>query len=164
MEEKDIERAIVAQALYKGIAGVVSTKDPGSLRHELDEHFLALYEQTGGKSYELKVAGQKVGTASVTVKDGEYEEQQRENVADMGAFRSWCIDNGLVKTEPDWAAVRRHMAVTGEVPDGMSVETVRVPVKSPVRRVTLRVDVAKVEGALGSRLAPAVAGLLGGAE
>ena len=164
MEQERIEKAIVAQALFKGISDVVSTKDPDSLRHELDEHFLGLYEQTGAKSFELKIGGSKVGTASVTVKDGEHEEQSREEVVDMGAFRSWCIDSGFVKTEPDWAAVRRHMAVTGEVPDGMSVETVQVPVKSPVRRVTLRVDVAKVESALGSRLAPAVAGLLGGAR
>lgn len=63
----DSERLAIAQAIYNHLGKLVSTKDPDSLRAQADREYKALFEQTGAKSFDVRVNGSKVGTYSVKV-------------------------------------------------------------------------------------------------
>ena len=63
----DSERLAIAQAIYNHLGKLVSTKDPDSLRAQADREYKALFEQTGAKSFDVRVNGEKVGTYSVKV-------------------------------------------------------------------------------------------------
>ena len=65
MELTPIERLVVGQALYEKLGQMVSTKDPESLRGQADRNYKALFDDTGAKTFELKIDGQKVGTYSI---------------------------------------------------------------------------------------------------
>ena len=62
-----MERLAVFQALYNKIGKEVSTKGD-SLRARADRYFYDMYEQTGAKSYDVKVLGETVGTYSLRFK------------------------------------------------------------------------------------------------
>lgn len=62
-----MERLAVFQALYNKIGKEVSTKGD-SLRARADEYFYDMYEQTGAKSYDVKILGETVGTYSLRFK------------------------------------------------------------------------------------------------
>lgn len=62
-----MERLAVFQALYNKIGKEVSTKG-NSLRARADEYFYDMYQQTGAKSYDVKVLGETVGTYSLRFK------------------------------------------------------------------------------------------------
>lgn len=70
----DSERLAIAQALYNHLGKLVSTKDPDSLRVQADREYKALFEQTGAKSFEVRVNGAKVGTYSIKVSKAKPEE------------------------------------------------------------------------------------------
>ena len=152
----DKEKLAVAQAMYRACAAVVSTKDPDSLRSLCDADMLENYASTGAKSYDMLVAGQKVGTYSVRVSKARDELV----VVDEHDMKRWAIEQGFIVPTVDWDAVKRHFAETGEVPDGCEVE------HTPERAsgTTLKVDETKVADALGAELPAAVRGLLEGSE
>lgn len=91
----DIERLAVAQALFKVLADVVSTKDPDSLRSKVDADMVATYEETGAKTFDLRLNGAVVGTYTVCVS----KEAHRTDVVvdDDEAFLAWCLENGHAK-------------------------------------------------------------------
>ena len=94
----DIQRLCVAQALYKAIAGAVKTRTPGNLRSVLDAELVRMYEQTGAKSFDVRMDdGTKVATASSTVK-GAWE------VTDPDAFDAWRRESGFLADRQviDW--------------------------------------------------------------
>lgn len=62
-----MERLALFQALYNKIGKEVSTKG-NSLRARADEYFYDMYQQTGAKSYDVKVLGETVGTYSLRFK------------------------------------------------------------------------------------------------
>lgn len=167
----DIERLAIAQALYKAVAGMVSTKDPDSLRARADADMLANYERMGMKSVDLRVNGEKVGTYSVKVsKPTGAAKTSRLVVDDSEAAYRWAMTAAADEYE-DWciANIDRFCQYAldefGEVADGAHVET-DTAAAQPERATgtVLKVDVPKVAHALGGELPVAVSGLLDGGE
>lgn len=137
MQADDVARLALAQALYKKVANLVSTRDPESLRWQFDREILANYAESGAKSGEMRIGGEKVGTWSVV--KGEPSSTRHWKVRDedavldrldaddlryfakehMDYLIEWMEDNGL------------------EVP-GLYHEDVRDPEKPP--RVAIRLN------------------------
>lgn len=167
----DIERLAVAQAMYKAVAGMVSTRDPDSLRARADADMLENYERMGMKSVDLRVNGEKVGTYSVNVsKPTGAAKTSRVVVDDSEAAYRWAMTAAADEYE-DWciANIDRFCAYAlsefGEVADGARVVTEETAAQ-PERATgtVLKVDPPKVAHALGVQLPYAVAGLLTGGD
>jgi len=60
-----LQECMLAQGLYSKLGEIVSTKNPDSLRSQLDERARFLYETDGIKSRDGIINGVKVGTYSV---------------------------------------------------------------------------------------------------
>lgn len=80
-------RLAVAQAVYKAVAGAVSTKGDRNLRAEVDGETLALREMYGVKSRDIKIGNVKVGTMTVLT-------ESRPQVVDAEAWERWKVDTG----------------------------------------------------------------------
>lgn len=167
----DIERLAVAQAMYKAVAGMVSTRDPDSLRARADADMLENYERMGMKSVDLRVNGEKVGTYSVKVsKPTGAAKTSSVVVDDSEAAYRWAMTAATDEYE-DWciANIDRFceyaLSEFGEVADGAHVVTEETAAQ-PERATgtVLKVDPPKVAHALGVQLPYAVAGLLTGGE
>ena len=170
MEQQDLERLAVAQAVYKAVADIVSTKNPDGMRAEADRQLMDAYAQMGVRSMDLKVAGQKVGTYSVTLAKAVPEKQAaRLDVTDHGELVRWLKEDpdamdSLIEMYADQYA-QALFAASGEVPDGCEATTVVTPAQPEhPKGTTLRVDVHKVAEALKGQLPEAVAGLLEGSQ
>ena len=155
-----IEQLAVAQALYKAMGEVVSTKDPDSLRSRADEEYLRLYAETGAKSFDVRIGGEKVGTMSVREPKRSAEsvklvvdDREAAKMA-LGDFVSAYIDANLQD------AVQWVFDSTGEVLDGCTALRVGGTVGEPT--TALRVDPQKVSDALRGELPAAVQMLLEG--
>ena len=155
MDEKIIERAAVAQALYKAVAPYVKTGDRDNLRGQMHAEYMAEFEAThmSKATYDVNVAGSKVGTYSLSKQF--YPEHDLLRIDDPMAVLEWMCDNGLAFI--DESDLQGHFEATGEQPPGTSLMHVRetTHVKSQ-----LRIDVEKVKDALGDALPVAVNGLL----
>ena len=101
-ELTDMERLAIAQALFKAIGSVVSTKDPDSLRGRVDAQAIANYKSTGAKSFDLMLNGAKVG--SFTVRLSKAVHRVDFVAADREACLRWCVENGLAKTVTTYEA------------------------------------------------------------
>lgn len=154
--QQQIEKLAVAQAVYKVAANAVSTKDPDSLRAQVDEYYRGMYEQTGAKSYDLKIGGEKVGTYSI--KTTKEKNEQQLVVNDNDAFARWCAANDCIKVINDFDKACDLFAETGEMPDGCELITKTTP-EGLYAGSTLRVDPYKVNKQIGGTLTNA--GLLG---
>lgn len=164
----DVERLAIAQALYKKIAELVDTKDPDSLRSAVDRGYKELYEQTGAKSFEVKLNGQSVGNYSVRIsKKKPSATSKRFMVKDYEKLAKWFV--GLdVDTVKDYAAqdlekfALWHTEATGELPDGCKIVETITTVGGEYMGGTLKVDPQEVINAMGEQLPPSIAGLLEG--
>lgn len=167
VELTDVEKLIVKQAIFNAVADDVKTKEPSNLRGQLDEIMKESYygNPMAGKSYDLRLMGQKVGTYSLTVSKGKPQEVRRSfEVEDKDRFTAWAEENGFVKI--DMEAVQAHFAATGEIPEGCSGIEVIVPevVGGVVTRTTVKVDQAEVGRVLGPQLESIAYALLEGGE
>ena len=81
------EALAVAEAVYRLAQKARATGEPGNARAAVDAESVALYEATGCRSRDLLVGGSKVGTVSLTVKEG-------AAVTDAEAFGAWAYANG----------------------------------------------------------------------
>ena len=151
------ERLYMAQAMFKAMGEYVSTTGDG-LRSGCDQELLAMYESDGIKSLDAKVAGQKVGTYSVTVAKEKTTTGLR--TTDLEALTEWATGNGFIHVEPDYKRIEAYFRETGEVPEGCEAYTETVP--EHAKGTVLRIDPAKVAEALGASLPAAVAGMLTG--
>lgn len=167
----DIERLAVAQAVYKAVADMVSTKNPDSLRSRADADMLGNYERMGMKSVDLRVNGEKVGTYSVKVsKPTPATNRTRLVVDDSEEAYRWAVRSATDEFE-DWciANIDRFceyaLSEFGEVADGAHVVTEETAAQ-PERATgtVLKVDPPKVAHALGTQLPQAVAGFLTGGD
>jgi enamine deaminase RidA (YjgF/YER057c/UK114 family) len=170
-ELSPIQQLTVAQYLYKRVAGIVSTKDPESLRTMCDHAAIDRYEAEGAKSFDLKLDGQKVGTYSVKVsKPKRATERTVLVVDDWDAYLNECCDelwsyvkDVLIDASSD--VLDAYFDETGDVPTWAHAETRRTPAEPPVvTGTTLRVDADAVAEAMGPMFGERVMGLLGGAE
>src|SRR5574344_1280956 len=141
-----IEKLTLAQARYKVVADIVSTKNPDSLRAEVDAEMLKAYELDGIKSRDLRVNGEKVGTYSVRVKKAFSKE--RQVLTDISVFKAWLDDNqdyaiGYALSQPDFVS---WVVQQGELPDGYELDRVEFP--EIAAGTTLKVDVQKVASSM----------------
>lgn len=103
-----MERLAIAQAIYKAIAAAISTKDPESLRGQVDSSILENYQRTGGKTYDMLLRGRKVGTYSIRFSKAEH--RTTVAIVDEDAFAQWAFGNGLA---------RKQVVITLDVEEGM---------------------------------------------
>lgn len=168
----DIERLAVEQALYKVIAEDVGTRNPGNLRDQVNQHYLELYEMTGATGFEVRIAGQKVGTYGFSKTRAQpARKESTVEVVDARALREWDSDdfNDYISRWIDGnlaTLAASYFEETGDLPDGMTVIEVDVPAQPAGIRPngTLRINPAKVAEALGNQLPSTVAGLLEGGD
>ena len=161
IDQGNVERLAIAQAVFKAVSAAVSTKDPLSLRGRLDEELRDMYADVGVKSIDVKVAGQKVGTYSVKV--AKAKDEMRVRVTDHRAFEEWLFEGDgtgylhrLVGECED--RLVRMMSEAGEVAPGCDAERHSVPDMITGTTLTVRPD--KVAEALDGQLTEAIAMLL----
>lgn len=170
MEWNDIEKLALAQAVYNAVGAEVKTKDPSNLRGRVDAYYREAYELHHGKSYDVQVAGQKVGTYSITTtkpKKGRLEEEFE--LKDDGEFSEWLGAQSLedictFAAEHHDEYALWHFERTGEVPEGCTLLRLAVQDEDggEISRTTFKVDAQKVAQALGASLGEGVAHLLEG--
>ena len=141
---RDVEKLAVAQALFKVIAAAVSTKEPDSLRSRVDAETVATYEQTGAKTFDIRINGRVVGTYTVCVS----KEEHRMDLAveDRPAFDAWCLENGLAEERASFE-VRMPDEPTGDqaaafdllVREGIITERRRIDTSPDAMREARRV-------------------------
>lgn len=176
----DLERLALMQAIYKVVAEQVSTRNPDSLRHRLDEQARKDYAESGVKSRDLLLNGKKVGTYSVSMTK-EVSPAHLDGIrwngdkAPVEEFSEWCEDNltkadlldfvtdGGEDTDMMESLANWWFGATGEVPDGFEHFEHDVPGMAPTfNGTTVRVSPEKVARAMGAELPATVVGLLGG--
>lgn len=172
-ELTDVQRLAIAQAVFKAVSAVVSTKDGDSLRSECDRVLVDQYERTGAKSYDVPINGVKVGTYSVKVsKPKPKRKAPRVWVDDGDEFAEWLASEDgagwlrqLVEEHGDEIAFGVFYE-TGEIAPGCVAQPDYCEPAEPARvtGTTLRVDADAVAEAMGPMLGESVIGLLGGAE
>lgn len=167
----NVEQLAFSQAVFKAVSELVSTKDPDSLRAEVDREFLELYEKTGAKSFDVKINDVIVGLYSMKFsKERPQEVRHSLEVKDYEALAKWFNE------VPD-EELRYYIALNlrdyaewvfnyeGEVPDGCEVqEVITAAVPKQVIGGMLKVDGSKVCEAMRGQLGASVAGLLGGSD
>lgn len=161
----DEGKLLVMQAFYSSVGEEVKTKNPNNLRGRVDAKFRKLYEETGAKSFAMRLFGNDVGTFSiVTTKPTESVERVELAVDDEDAFMAWALTNGYFKV--DFDAADAHFRQTGEVPPGCHARKVHVPGTpgGAVRSTALKVDRRAVLDAIGPRLEGVSHALLEGGE
>lgn len=70
VEIAPVEQFLVVQAMYKKLAEQVNTKDPDNMRGHIDAAYKSEYDRTGGKSFSMKLGGEKVATYSISESKG----------------------------------------------------------------------------------------------
>ena len=166
-ELNETERLAIAQALYNMAGKLVSTKDPDSLRSEVDASFKELYEQTGSKSFDVKVNGQVVGTYSIRFSKPKESETHVELVVDDndGLYR-WFLHSDMqtaahyvsldLRKYAEW-----YLQETGELPYGCRLDkTITPATEKEYIGGLLKVDQKKVAEAVSGMLPGGVFGLL----
>lgn len=149
----DVERLIVVQALFNAIAGECKTNNPGNMRGAVDAYFKNLWEQTGAKSFDLKLFGRKVGTFSIVTTKGTPQSERTEIAPiDQAAFLKWAAEHDFMV--PDMEAIKDHFALTGEVPDGCEAVKVITPEVEggEFKNTRLVVEADKVSDEMGERM------------
>lgn len=151
----DSERLAIAQAIYNHLGKLVSTKDPDSLRAQADREYKALYEQTGAKSFDVRVNGEKVGTYSIKVSKAKPAEEYKDLfVTDKGELLNFIA--ALPMTFLDQFArdyykyfAEWYLTKFGELCDGCVVDTITTPATEPAYMGgTLKVNAEDVANAI----------------
>lgn len=156
----DLEKLAVAQAVYKAVGEVVSTKDPDSLRGRESARLLEQYQEEGIDRKRLVVNGIEVGTLSVTkqqptqyLRADVAEPQDLLEGADPDDLREFILAEDFVESYALWARSQ------GILTPGVTFTQV---VKDKPPTTTLRgCEPEKVAAALGEMLPAAVLGLIG---
>lgn len=151
----DSERLAIAQAIYNHLGKLVSTKDPDSLRAQADREYKALFEQTGAKSFDVRVNGSKVGTYSVKVSKAKPAEEHKELVViNQTALCDFIVDQPAKYLEQfarDYCGefANWYLEQFGELCDGCMVDTVKIEATEPTYMGgTLKVNAEDVANAI----------------
>lgn len=167
MQLDDDGRLALAQTLYKMTGELVDTKNPDSLRAREDAKYKELYEQTGARSFDVRIGDEIVGTYSIRFskpKDSEsHKVLEVEDYYDLAAFVTE-LDADLFRkyAETELAAFADwYLFETGEVPDGCKlVEVVTPAVGKEYIGGALKVNTQAVIDAMRGQLSQGIAGLL----
>lgn len=166
-----VERLALAQALYKIAGQLVDTKNPESLRSEVDRYFKAQYDETGSKSFDVKINDEVVGVYSIKFsKEQPSETRRMMEVRDYIALSKWAAS---LTAEEILGYFGRDLqplaewwfAETGELADGCQMAEI-VTLAQPKQYIggSLKVYPERFAQALGNQLPQGVAGLLGDAR
>lgn len=169
VELSNIEKLIVKQAFVSAVADDIKTKNPDNLRGQVDEMMKEAYygSPMAGRSFDLRLMGEKVGTYSLTVSKGAPEKVERTfEVQDKQAFMEWAEENGYVEKVADMEAILADFRENGVVPEGCNPVEVIIPevLGGAVTRTTVKVDSEKVARVLGPQLEAVAYALLEGVD
>lgn len=151
-----VEQLAIMQALYKVVREAVNTNNPFNLRAQVDDELLDAYDRSGAKSFDMRVNGQKVGTASV--KTTKAKTENKLHINDFDAYEQWLLADGseyldmLIQQYGD--ALLKIIMTDGVIPAGCSVHEVATP--ETVTGTSIRVDPLKVYEAAGPMLGSVV--------
>lgn len=122
------------------------------MKYEVDSDFSAIYEETGIKSRDVKVGGEKV--ASLTWVPGKEPETRKTiSVTDAAALEKWAEEKGYVRKSVDMAKVTAWFMETGELADGCDVIETSTGGKRGYVRVTPEKSYRKaMEAEINTRL------------
>lgn len=167
-ELNEVERLAIAQALYKAAAELVDTRNPDSLRANVDRGYKELYERTGSKSFDVMVNGKQVGTYSIKFSKPKPEETRMDfEVIDYELLARYFIEYVSDEQCREFAEANLNLFAnyafnaTGELMDGCDL----VPIVSPAVEKqymggTLKIDPEQVREAMGEMLPRSIAGML----
>lgn len=161
----DLERLAVAQAVYKAVGKMVSTKGD-SLRTRCDRALMDEFVMEGTDRKRLMVNGHPVGTYSV--KMSKAVDAVEPELVEPEKFIQWIrtSDGGLDMLKRlvygEAARMVKLAATDGELPDGCRVRRVVEPEKMVGTVVNVRPEA--VAAALKGELPDAMAGLIEGGE
>lgn len=169
VELSNVEKLIVKQAFVSAVADDTKTKDPSNSRGRLDAMMEESYYSNplAGRSFDLKLLGEKVGSYTLTVSKGKPAKTERTlEITDNDAFMAWAEANGYVEKVADMDAILADFMEGGEIPEGCEPGEIVIPevVGGKVTRSKMRIDSTKVADVLGPRLGTVVHGLLEGGE
>lgn len=167
MSRDALERLAVAQALYKELGEIVSTKTPYSLRGMCDADLRADFEEDGTDRRRITINGVEVGKLSVKVTK---PSKPKVVQTDIAKAAMWL--RAQLEERPDWLlgwigartdeAAQACFDATGEIPDGYEV---RRDKGGEYAGTTLTgCTVEKVQQATGVLLQSEVLALLEGGE
>ena len=162
-EFSPVEKLAVAQAFQNKVGKMTKTGVPDNLRGQADAVYRQLYEQTGAKSFEVKLFGSKVGTYSITPTKDEPEQTVASLVVtDMNALLDWALGCGFITV--DMERIQEHFESCGEIPEGCAVVERTIPAKKggEFGKSTLRIDSESVLDAIQGALPQTAQMLLGG--
>lgn len=107
----------------------------GDMKAEVNADFGKRYYETGDKSRDVLVDGEKLGTLTwVPGKPTEYRDEIA--IIDGDKYMSWCEENGFVKRVTMDDEVQANFEATGEVPDGCAVQVVPINGRAGYVRAT----------------------------
>lgn len=164
-EFTEIEELIVKQAILNAVASDTKTKNPDNLRGRVDAMMEENYyiNPMAGRSFDLRLKGQKVGTYSLTVSKSEPQKVETSlEINDRQAFMQWAEENGFIDKTPNMDAIMKHFEMCGEVPEGCRPVEVVTPevIGGVVTRTTVKVDSKEVARVMGHQLEPMVYAIL----
>ena len=168
----DKEKLIICQAIYSLVAERVATKNPDNLRGQVDAEYKRLYEETGAKSFDAKLNGEKVGTYSLTISKPTDSKPKTDFVlVDAEAFKNWkdfgAVAHAYASEDVNMEDVAAyHFGKTGELPPGCELQEYIVAGNpgGEIERSTLKIDTEKVSEVLGNGLQEAALLLLKGGD
>lgn len=161
----DLEKLAVAQAAYKALGALVSTKDADSLRGKADAQLIAQFRDDGTDRKRLMVGGKEVGKLSLAVTPPKTKVQLY--LDDAEALAAWLSGDGkpYLRTflaTKDGAKLLEHIAdalvADGVVPDGCEAAEVAIPQSLSTKITGCRPQ--DVADALGGALPETFVGLL----
>ena len=165
-----VEQLVIMQSAYEAIGRDVARNGNG-LRAEVDDYYLGLYEETGSKSFEVKLLGEDVGTMSIVFSKPKPETTVQEfKVTDYIALSKHVQDvyDGIefeymrkyIESHADDFA-EYYFTETGECLPGTDIVTTQVPAEPKhLKGTTLRIDKSKVAGICERSLLPNITRLL----
>ena len=162
------ERLVLASALKKKLDGMTSTKDPDSLRGQVDGELLAMFEETGADRLTVMVNGEKIATLTLCMSEAQPSRiEYAFDVDDYVLLAKWFDDVTDAEVREyvalnlrDFAEFKWHQ--DGEVAYGCRVRENVIPAKpSEPTHTLLRFDADKV---LQAMLPAGVSGLLEAAD
>lgn len=167
MKLNEEQQLAVAQALYKRVGEMVSTKNPDSLRNAVDAKYKQLYIDTGAKSFDVNIDGQKVGTYSLRFAKNKPSETVRTfEINDFTALAKWFSDDVDEVEYMRFAALSLkdfaewYFGDTGELPGGCEiVESVTPETGGEYLGGVLKIDMESMACALEAT-SPQMAGYL----
>ena len=168
MELGKAEQLAICQALYKLLGEIVDTKNPDSLRFQVDEFYKRRYEETGAKGYDIKLGDDVIATYSCRFSKEEPQETRYQmEVRDYVKLAQWYsqvpeeyVRQYLSRDLQPFAEYYFHE--TGELPDGCVMDEIVILAK-PKQYIggVLRVNSDAIMKHIGNELPAGVAGLLG---